>query len=148
MQLQVDKFISLPQLTGRIPTHAAIFFDLTKQFDSVTREAFFNVIAKSFPEMLPLTTLFYEQAGTVHHKWANGTWRTLLMKEGISQGCPLSPIFAFLIVANLFQPLDIELCKRTTTHLLNSNPGIDGLGGTTHLLGYVDDDSACIQLID
>jgi hypothetical protein len=57
MQLQVEKYISLPQSTGRIPTRAEVFFDLTNQFISISREAFFNGIAKSFPEMLPLTTL-------------------------------------------------------------------------------------------
>jgi hypothetical protein len=67
--------------------------------------------------MLPLTTLFYEHAGTFHHKLANGTWRTLLMEEGVSQGCPLSPIFAPLVVAKLLQPLDIELRKRAKTRL-------------------------------
>jgi hypothetical protein len=73
MQLQVEKYISLPQLTRCIPTRAAIFFGLTNQFNSLSREAFFNVIAKSFPKMLPLTILFYEHARTVHHKWAHGT---------------------------------------------------------------------------
>jgi hypothetical protein len=148
MQLQVERYISLPQLTGRIPTHVAVFFDLTNQFNSVSHEAFFNVIAKSFPEMLSLTTLFYKHTGTVHHKCANGTWRTLLMEEGVSQGCPLSPIFASFVVANLIQPLDIELPKRTTTQLLNGNPGNDGFGGITHLLGYVDDVSVCVPLAD
>ena len=44
--------------------------------------------------VLPLITLLYGHAGTVHHKWADGTWRTLLMEEGPSQGCPLSPILS------------------------------------------------------
>jgi len=86
-----------------------VFFDLTNQFNSVSCEAFFKVIEDSFPKILPLITLFYEQAGTVHHKWADGTWRTLLMEEGISQGCPLSPIFALLVVSTLLQPLDIKV---------------------------------------
>jgi hypothetical protein len=73
MQLQVKKYISLPQSTGCIPTCAGVFFNLTNQFNSVSHKAFFNVIAKSFSRMLPLTTLFYEHARTVHHKWANGT---------------------------------------------------------------------------
>jgi hypothetical protein len=73
MQLQVEKYVSLPQLTGCIPTRAEVFFGLTNQFNSVSRKAFFNVIAKSFPEMLSLTTLFYKHARTVHHKWADGT---------------------------------------------------------------------------
>ncbi len=101
MQLQVKKYITLPQSTDNLPSCPAIFFDLTNQFNSISRQAFFNVIATSFPEILPLTTLFYEHAGTVHHKWADSTWRTLLMEEGVSQGCPFSPIFASLIVACL-----------------------------------------------
>ena len=98
--------------------------------------------------MLPLTTLFYKHAGTVHHLWADGTWCTLLMEEGVSQGCPLSPIFASLVIANLLQPLDIELRKRATTRLLNGDPGDNGFGGISHLLGYVVDVSACIPLAD
>jgi len=98
MQLKIEKYITTPQSIDNLPSRAAIFFDLTNQFNSVSRQAFFNVIAKSFPEILPLTTLFYEHADTVHHKWADGTWQTLLMEEGVSQGCPLSPIFASLVV--------------------------------------------------
>jgi hypothetical protein len=148
IQLQVEKYISLPQSTGCIPTRAAVFFILTNQLNSVSLEAFFNVISESFPEMLPLTTLFYEHAATVHHKWANGTWRTLLMEKGISQGYPLSPKVASLVVANLLQLLDIELRKRATTRLLNGDPGDNGFGGITHLLEYVDDVSACLPLAD
>ena len=84
MQLQVEKYISLPQSTGIPPSRAAVFFDLTNQFNSVSHEAFFKVIADSFPEIPPLTTPFYKQAGTVYHKWADDTWRTLLMEEGVS----------------------------------------------------------------
>ena len=109
MQLQVEKYISFPQLTGIPPSPAAVFFDLTNQFNSVSREAFFKVIADSFPEIPPLATLIYKQAGTVQHKLADGTWHTLLMEEGVSQGCPLSHIFALLVVTNLLWPLDIEL---------------------------------------
>jgi hypothetical protein len=93
MQLQVEKYTSLPQSTDTLPFRAAVIFDLTNQFNTVSREAFFKVIADSFSEIPPLTTLVYEQAGTVHHKWADGTWRTLLMEEGISQSCPHSHPF-------------------------------------------------------
>ncbi len=68
MQLQVEKYLSLPQSKGILPTHAAVLFNLTNQFNSVSHEAFFKVITDSFPKRLPLTTLFYKQAGTVHHK--------------------------------------------------------------------------------
>jgi hypothetical protein len=146
MQLQVEKYITLPQSKNILPSRAAVFFDLTNQFNSVSCEAFFKVIEDSFPEILPLTTLFYEQEGAVHHKWADGTWRTLLMEEDVSQGCPLSPIFASLVVSTLLQPLGIELREQAATRLRNGDPGDDGLGGITHLLGYVDDVSACVPL--
>jgi hypothetical protein len=138
MQLQVKKYITLSQANDNLPSRAVVFFDLTNQFNSVSRQAFFNVIAMSFPEILPLATLFYEHAGTVHHKWADGTWHTLLMEEGVIQDCPFLPIFATLVVACLLKPLD-QLLKACATHRLNNgNPGNDCAGGITHLLGYVD----------
>jgi len=148
MQLQVEKYITLPQSTNNLPSHAAVFFDLTNQFNSVSRQAFFNVIAKSFPEIPPLTTLFYKHAGTVHHKWADGTWHTHLMEEGVSQGCPLSPIFASLVVACLLKPLEKILRARVTHRLNNINPGDDKAGGITHLVGFVDNVSVCVPLED
>ena len=135
MQLSIEKFIDTPQQTNALPSRAAIFFDLTNQFNSVSHEEFFNVIATSFPEILPLTTLFYQHATTVHHKWNDGTWRTLLMKEGISQGCPLSPLFASFVVARLIQPIDSLLRKRAATTLATGDPGDDGFGGISHILG-------------
>jgi hypothetical protein len=105
MQLSIDKYIGIPQQTNRLPTRAAIFFDLTNQFNSVAREEFKNVIVTSFPELLPLVTLFYDQPNTVHYKWNDGSWCRLLMEEGASQGCPLSPLFASFVVARLLEPI-------------------------------------------
>ncbi len=42
MQLQVENYITLPQSKNILPSRAAVFFDLTNQFNSVSREAFFN----------------------------------------------------------------------------------------------------------
>jgi len=148
MQLSIEKFIQTPQQTKTLPTRAAIFFDLTNQFNKVSREEFFNVIETSFPEILPLTTLFYHNATTVHHKWNDGTWRTLLMKEGVSQGCPLSCLFAFFVVARLLQPIDSLLRERAAARLASGDPGDDGFGGISHLLGFVNDISSCVFLPD
>ncbi len=109
MQLAIEKFIDAPQRTNQSPTRAAVFFNLTNQFNSVSRSEFFNVIAEHFPKLLPLTTLFYSNANTVHHKWSGGTWRQLLMEEGVTQGCPLSPLFASFMVACLLEPIDALL---------------------------------------
>jgi hypothetical protein len=143
MQLQVKKYISTPMSNNLPPTWAAVFFELTNMFNSVTRHLFFQVIAKSFPEILPVMALFYNQASTVHHKWADRTWRALLMEESVSQGCPLSPTFASLVVAELLEPVDHLLKQRATEQLFSSNHGNDSNRGVTQLLGYVNDVSAC-----
>jgi len=106
MQLSIEKFIDYPQRTNKLPTLAAIFFKLTNQFNSVSCEEFFNVIETSFPELPPLTKLFYHEANTVHHKWDDRTWHTLLMNEGVSQGHPLSPLLASFVGARLLEPID------------------------------------------
>jgi hypothetical protein len=148
MQLSIEKYIDIPQKNGDIPSRAAIFFDLTNQFNSVSRQEFFNVIATHFPELLPLTLLFYDNPMMVHHKWEDGSWRQLMMKEGVSQGCPLSPLFASFVVARLIEPIDKLLRERAAERLRNGDPGDDGFGGISHLLGYVDDISSCVYLPD
>ncbi len=116
MQLAIEKYIDNPQQSGCLPTRAAIFFDLTNQFKSVSREEFKNVIATSFPELLPLVTLFYDQPNTIHYKWNDGSWHCLLIEKGTSQGCQLSPLFASFIAAQLLKPIDGLLCERAAPH--------------------------------
>jgi hypothetical protein len=101
MQLSIEKFIDYPQRTNKLLTLADVLFKLTNQFNSVSCKEFFNVIETSFPKLLPLTKLFYHEANTVHHKWDDRTWHTLLMNKGVSQGYPLSPLFASFVVARL-----------------------------------------------
>ena len=70
------------------------------------------------------------------------------MEEGVSQGCPLSPIFASLVITRLLRPLDALLKARASECLLAGNKGDDNNGGVTHLMGFVDDVSACVPLED
>jgi hypothetical protein len=75
MQLAVEKFTNSPQRTNQLPSRAAVFFDLTNQFNSVSCHEFIDTIIRlHFPELLLLTTLFYANASTVHHKWHDGLW--------------------------------------------------------------------------
>jgi hypothetical protein len=148
MQLAINKYIDNPQQSGRLPTCAAIFFGLTNQFNSVSREEFKNFITTNFAELLPLVTLFYDQPNMVHYKWNDGSWRCLIMDEGTSQGCPLSPLFASFVVARLLKPIDKLLRERTGARLATGNKGNDGQGGISHLLSFVDDISSCVYLPD
>jgi len=98
MQLSIEKFVDQPQRNDLIPTRAAIFVDLTNMFNSVSRTELFDVIHSDFPELTPLTSLLYTDYGNVYYKWDQHDWKTLHMKEGVNQGCPLSPIFATLVL--------------------------------------------------
>jgi hypothetical protein len=68
------------------------------------------------------------------------------MLEGISQGCPLSPLFAFIVVACLLEPIDKLLRERTAAQHASGDPGNDGYSGISHLLSYVDSISTCVYL--
>jgi hypothetical protein len=70
------------------------------------------------------------------------------MEEGVGQGCPLSPIFASLVVAELHEQVDRLLKQQATEQFLSGDHGNDGNRGVTHLLGYIDNISACTPLDD
>jgi len=70
------------------------------------------------------------------------------MKEGVSQGCPVSPLFASFVVARLLEPIDSLLRERAAAQLASGDSGDDGFGGISHLLGYVDNISSCVYLSD
>jgi hypothetical protein len=144
MQLSIERFIDQPQQNDFTPTRAAIFVNLTNMFNSVSRAELFDIIATDFPELYQLTTLFYEQHGTVHYKWNQTDWRYLHMKDGVNQGCPLSPIFATLVLHRVLKPLAQQLELRASERLRNGHKGDDGYGSLAHLFAYMDDISSTV----
>ena len=117
-------------------------------FNNISRVEFFDIIATSFPELLPLTKLFYSNPGNVFHKWVDGEWKILHMEEGSSQGCPLSPILAALVVVRLLKPIDHSLRQRALQRFEAGILHDDNYGGRTHLLGFLDDISTLVPLED
>jgi hypothetical protein len=144
MQLSIERFIDQPQKNNTIPTRAAVFVDLTNMFNSVSRAELFDIIATDFPELYNLTKLLYDDHGTVHYKWNQTKWKHLHMDEGVNQGCPLSPIFATLVLHRILKPLAQELEHRAAERLKNGNPGDDGFGSLAHLFAYMDDISSTV----
>jgi len=70
------------------------------------------------------------------------------MEKGSTQGCPLSPILASLVVVRLLEPINIALCQRAAERLANGINHDDGRGGITNLLGFIDDISTVVPLED
>ena len=66
-----------------------------------------------------------------------------------SQGCPLSPLFASLLSpASSNQSIPSYENKQRHDYVASGDPGDDGFGGISHLLGFVADISSCVFLPD
>ncbi len=148
MQLSIDRFITQPQQNNTTPTRAAIAVDLTNMFNSVSQAELFDIIHTDFPELASFTSLLYDTHGGVHFKWNQTDWKTLHMKEGVNQGCLLSPIFATLVLHRILKPLAESLHEHAHTRLSQGNTGDDGCGGISHLFAYMDDISSTVPLQD
>ena len=146
MQLSKEKFIDRPQKINQIPAILAIFVDLTNMFTLVSQSEMFTTIAKHFPELHAFTTLLYVEPGEVHYKWKDTTWKSLYIEEGISQGCPLSLIFATLVLHQVSQPLAKQLQQRAKARHDNNknNNGDERCSSLTHLFAYMDSISSTV----
>ena len=107
-----------------------------------------GIISLDFLELLPLAHLLYGDPGTVHHRWEDGSWRTIQMLDGVSQGCLLLAIFAALVLDRVLRLLDALLCQQANACLLYGDCGDDGHGSIAHLIGWVDDVTARVPLVD
>ena len=70
------------------------------------------------------------------------------MLEGVNQGCPLSAIFAELVLDRVLCLLDALLCQRANDRLLCGDRGENIYWSITHLFGWVDDVMAGVTLVD
>ena len=86
------------------------------------------------------------------YRWEDGTWRVINMVEGFNQGCPLSGIFAALVLDSILRPLDKLMkdraAKRLHDGMVTGDVGDDGHGSVTHAMGYVDDVTPWVPLVD
>mmetsp|Transcript_12439 Transcript_12439/g.27034 ORF Transcript_12439/g.27034 Transcript_12439/m.27034 type:complete len:146 (+) Transcript_12439:30-467(+) len=137
-QLSIEWFIQHhPQSRNEAPTRAAVYFDQKNMFNSVSHEQILHIIKSKYPELLPLATSLYNQPGTVHCRQEDGTWKTISMAVGVNQGCPLSSIFASLVLNEVLHPLNILLKQRTPNRLACHNLGDDSYGSVIHLMAYI-----------
>jgi hypothetical protein len=148
IQLQVDRFITQPQLLGDSPTRCLISLDLRNMFNEISRDDILDIIAIAFPEFLPLATMLYNECGDVWLKLDTNEWTAISMEEGANQGCPPSSTFAALVLHTVIAPIATSLHQRAAARLASGDPGDDGLGGVSDPMAYVDDKNICIYLPD
>ena len=104
-------------------------------------------ILQSHPATKPLVSLFdllYSNDTTNWYQDQHGKNQTLNQPEGFSQGCPLSPLFACLVLATLTATINKNLSTRALERIKQHLLCDDNMGGTSHTASVMDDTSVCL----
>ena len=148
MRLGVEKYISNPQAEGKLPTRALVSLDIKNMFNAVSRHKLREIMAYEFPHLLPFTDKLYEHHHTAKFKDDSDTWQHFKVEEGFTQGCPLSPLFAGIVLTHILQQINKELMERAEHRCKSGNPLDDGMGGSPLIMAYVDDTNCLLPIED
>jgi hypothetical protein len=72
-------------------------------FNAVSHQKLRQIISREFPELESFADCLYEEPGQSIIQKSDGTWESIPVNEGFSQGCPASPVFAAFVLTNLLQ---------------------------------------------
>jgi hypothetical protein len=108
-------------------------------FNAVSRERLRELISQHFPTLEAFADVIYEEPGETYVRLENGEWEIIRVTEGFTQGCPVSPVFAALVLNDILSKIQLELNSRAEQRCINGEPGDDRLGTLGLILAYVDD---------
>ena len=139
LQLAVDKYISEKEDNGDLPSRCLVSLDIRNMFNAVSRERLREIISDKFPTLEAFSDLIYEEAGETFVKLEDGDWTIISVEEGFTQGCPVSPVFAAIVLNEILDKIQQELNQRASIRVSNGELGDDGFGTLGIILAYVDD---------
>ena len=67
------------------------------------------ILAKDFQKLENFTNVLYEDYGLTCIKEDDGTWVRIPVEEDFAQGCPMSPIFAAIVLRSILIRIEKEL---------------------------------------
>ena len=143
---EVAKYIELPQT----PTRALVCLDLHNMFNNTSRTEARQILA-SRPETTPLLPLYDLLTQTQTPSWFfndKGEADKLLQDEGFPQGCPLSPLFACLVLLTVTIQINKEQLQRALRRKKAGDAHDDGKGRQAHTASIMDDTSICLPHVD
>ena len=79
--------------------HQTISLDITNAFNSVDREAVLTKVKESLPQLAPLVGLLYLHDSRL----TLSSGQIILSKQGVRQGCPLSPLLFSLAIDKILK---------------------------------------------
>ena len=83
--------------------------------------------------------MLYEESGETYAKIEDGSWAIIKVEEGFFQGCPVSPVFAAIVLNVILRKIQPQLETRARSRLSEGHPGDDGQGTLGLFMAYVDD---------
>ena len=150
VRLGVEKYITKRQEDGLLPTRVLLSIDTKNMFNSVSRQKLRHIIAEDFPDLLPFVEMLYTTKGQSMVKLEYGSWETIDVEEGFSQGCPLSPIFAGIMLNHILRKLDRLMMQRAgDRHRQCLGLGLTSdadQGSIPIFMGYMDDINAVVHV--
>lgn len=148
VRLGVDKYIRQPELKGKMPSRALVSLDIRNMFNAISRQKLREIMHKRFPELENFADMLYENDGRTAVKLVDGSWRYIAVCEGFAQGCPMSPVFAAIVLNEILSKVDADLRDRAKARKAAGVWGDDGNGGVTVSLAYIDDVNMLVPLED
>lgn len=104
--------------------------------------------SEEFPKLEIFADMLYEEDGETYIKTEYGTWAIVPVCEGFfqSQGCPVSPLFAALVLNCILRKIQPELEERAKHQLTVENEKGNDLNCSVGLImACVDDVNALIH---
>ncbi|KAL7526297.1 hypothetical protein ACHAXR_004116, partial [Thalassiosira sp. AJA248-18] len=146
LRLGVEKYVSNQTDIGLLPSRALVSLDIRNMFNAISRHKLREIVRDDFPCLQSFVDSLYATPGKSCVKMSDGGWEDIVVSEGFSQGCPLSPILAAIVLNYILKKVDAILKARAKSRpAANSD---DGLGGLAIILAYVDDANFLVPLED
>ncbi len=146
LRLGVEKYMKNQESVGLLPTRALVSLDIRNMFNAISRHKLREIVTEEFPKLKSFVDSLYAEEGQSCVKLDDGTWESIPVKEGFSQGCPLSPILAAVVLNYILKKVDAKL--RTLSSARSKPKSDDNLGGLALILAYVDDANFLVPLED
>lgn len=137
IRLGVEKYIKNPEEYGLLPSRALVSLDIRNMFNAISRHKLREIVRDEFPRLEPFVNSLYEEDGTTCVKLDDGDWEKITVSDGFSQGCPLSPILAAVVLNYILKRVNKKL--QSLAQQRNNGTSDDGKGGAPIILAYVDD---------
>ena len=77
--------------------------DIRNMFNTISQQKLCQIIATEFSEWSPFADMLYENKSWTQVCKEDGSWKVIEVREGSAQGCPVSPVFATLVLNYILQ---------------------------------------------